>query len=99
MLGGETPWQLLSLGFGIGIFMELLTGMGTAFGLEHALWFADRPEDAHETPTFRRSNAFEHVAREVRAVREHVGAVGRGRAWDGYIGCWQTRNSVSYTPL
>jgi len=33
MLGGETPWQLLSLGFGIGIFMELLTGMGTAFGL------------------------------------------------------------------
>ena len=33
MLGGETPWQLLGLGFGIGIFMELLTGMGTAFGL------------------------------------------------------------------
>ena len=49
--------------------------MGAAFGLEHALWFADRPEDAHETPTFRRSNAFENVAREVRAVREHVGAV------------------------
>ncbi len=33
MLGGQTPWNLLILGIGIGIFMELLTGMGTAFGL------------------------------------------------------------------
>ena len=33
MLGGETPWMLLTIGFFIGIFMELLTGMGTAFGL------------------------------------------------------------------
>ncbi len=33
MLGGKTPWTLLAIGVGIGIFMELLTGMGTAFGL------------------------------------------------------------------
>ncbi len=49
--------------------------MGAGFGLEHALWFADKPENAHETPTFRRSNAFEYVADEVRAVRTSVGAV------------------------
>ena len=33
MLGGQTPWELLGVGIIIGIFMELLTGMGTAFGL------------------------------------------------------------------
>ena len=33
MLGGQTPWGLLGVGIIIGIFMELLTGMGTAFGL------------------------------------------------------------------
>ena len=33
MLGGQTPWSLLIVGFIIGVFMELLTGMGTAFGL------------------------------------------------------------------
>ena len=33
MLGGQTPWELLAVGVVIGIFMELLTGMGTAFGL------------------------------------------------------------------
>ena len=49
--------------------------MGASFGLEHALWFADSPRAAQETPTLRRSNAFGHVAREVRAVREAVGAI------------------------
>ena len=33
MLGGQTPWSLLAVGVIIGVFMELLTGMGTAFGL------------------------------------------------------------------
>jgi uncharacterized oligopeptide transporter (OPT) family protein len=33
MLGGQTPWNLLLVGVIIGVFMELLTGMGTAFGL------------------------------------------------------------------
>ncbi|MEM7081154.1 MAG: FAD-dependent oxidoreductase [Pseudomonadota bacterium] len=49
--------------------------MGASFGLEHALWFAPSPEDAFEEPTFRRSNAFEHVAREVDNVRNNVGAI------------------------
>ncbi len=49
--------------------------MGQAFGLEHALWFADGPEDAHEAPTFERNRSHDYVAREVRAVREAVGGI------------------------
>ncbi len=49
--------------------------MGVGFGLEHALWFADTPENASEQPSFRRSNAFGFVAQEVSAVREQVGAI------------------------
>lgn len=49
--------------------------MGTSFGLEHALWFADGPGDAHETPTFRRNRSHGYVAAEVRAVRSAVGAI------------------------
>ncbi len=45
-----------------------------SFGLEHALWFADGPDDAHEEATFRRSRAHGYVAREVAAVRTAVGA-------------------------
>ena len=48
---------------------------GDGFGLEHALWFADGPQDAHEEPTFERSRAHQYVAREVAAVRERVGMV------------------------
>ncbi|HKY93971.1 MAG TPA: FAD-dependent oxidoreductase [Kiloniellales bacterium] len=47
--------------------------MGVGFGLEHALWFAPSPERARERPTFRRSDAFPHIAEECRAVREGVG--------------------------
>lgn len=49
--------------------------MGDTFGLENVLWFAKGPDSAQEQPTFHRSNAFEHVAAEVRAVREAVGAI------------------------
>ena len=49
--------------------------MDQGFGLEHALWFADGPEDAHEEKTFRRSRAHGYVAREVEAVRERVGCI------------------------
>lgn len=48
---------------------------GQGFGLEHALWFADGPADAHEQPTFKRSRAHDYVAREVKAVRENVGVI------------------------
>jgi dimethylglycine dehydrogenase len=46
---------------------------GVARGLEHALYFAPKGETAAETPSFRRSNAFDTVAAECRAVREAVG--------------------------
>ncbi len=49
--------------------------MGQAFGLEHALWFADNPDDAHEEPTFERNRSHDYVAREVKAVREGVGGI------------------------
>ena len=49
--------------------------MGQAFGLEHVLWFADNPEDAHEAPTFERNRSFEYVARECDAVQNAVGGI------------------------
>lgn len=49
--------------------------MDQSFGLEHALWFADGPEDAHEEPTFERNRSHDYVAREVKAVREAVGGI------------------------
>ncbi len=49
--------------------------MGDSFGLEHVLWFAKDPEDAHEEPTFRRNRSHDYVAQEVKAVREAVGAI------------------------
>ena len=47
--------------------------MGANFGLEHALWFAPAGVPPAETPTYRRSEAFEHVRAECRAVRAGVG--------------------------
>ncbi len=49
--------------------------MDASFGLEHVLWFADGPDDAHEEPTFKRSRAHDYVAAEVEAVREAVGMI------------------------
>ncbi len=46
---------------------------GAFRSLEHPLWFAPAGTEPVETPTFRRSNAFPHVAEECRAVREGVG--------------------------
>lgn len=46
---------------------------GVMYGLESPLWFAPPGTPAEETPSFRRSNAFETVAQECRAVREAVG--------------------------
>ena len=46
---------------------------GVSYGLEHALWFAPEGQDPVEEVTFRRSNAFDPVADECRAVREGVG--------------------------
>ncbi len=49
--------------------------MDQSFGLEHALWFADGPDDAHEDPTFQRNRSHDYVAREVKAVQEAVGGI------------------------
>jgi dimethylglycine dehydrogenase len=49
--------------------------MGQAFGLEHAFWFADGPDDSHEAPTFERNRSHDYVAREVRAVQTAVGGI------------------------
>lgn len=45
--------------------------MGEAYGLEQALWFA--PEGVTDEFSWRRSTDFEHVAKEVNAVRTAVG--------------------------
>ena len=47
--------------------------MGDTWGLETPLWFAPSPDQAHDVLSFHRSNDFDHVGAEVRAVRESVG--------------------------
>jgi dimethylglycine dehydrogenase len=46
---------------------------GASYGLELPMWFAPAGQAPLETPSFRRSNAFEPVGEESRAVREGVG--------------------------
>ena len=47
--------------------------MGDTWGLETPLWFAPEGTPAEDKLSFHRSNDFEHIANEVRAVRERVG--------------------------
>jgi len=46
---------------------------GETYGLEVVNYFALAEEPRFETPSFRRSNAWDAVRQEVRCVREHVG--------------------------
>ncbi len=46
---------------------------GVAYGMEQALWYAPEDMDPVENITFLRSNAFEPIKAEVRAVRNGVG--------------------------
>ncbi|MEQ9456826.1 MAG: FAD-dependent oxidoreductase [Alphaproteobacteria bacterium] len=46
---------------------------GVAYGMEQALWYAPEGMDPVENITFLRSNAFEPIKEEVRAVRNGVG--------------------------
>lgn len=46
---------------------------GASYGLEHALWFSPEGPGRSEAPTFRRSEAFDPVGEECRAVREAAG--------------------------
>ena len=56
---------------------DIFTGLGAVwghqFGLEVPNYFANGDEPVFETPSFRRSDAFDATGREVRAVREGVG--------------------------
>ena len=45
------------------------------YGLENALWFQEKGKEPIEDVTFKRSNAFDRVGEEVRAVREKVGLI------------------------
>ncbi|MEO1106625.1 MAG: FAD-dependent oxidoreductase [Pseudomonadota bacterium] len=55
------------------IFSELGAVWGQQYGLEVPNYFAQGDEPGFETPSFRRSDAFEATGREVRAVRNGVG--------------------------
>ncbi len=46
---------------------------GAAYGMEQVNYFAPKGEALFETPSFRRSNAFDAVGEECRAVRNAVG--------------------------
>ncbi len=56
---------------------DIFDGMGAVWGQQYGLevvnYFALPGEPRYETPSFKRSNAWEATAREVRAVREGVG--------------------------
>ncbi|MFV0515572.1 MAG: FAD-dependent oxidoreductase [Jhaorihella sp.] len=75
------------------IFSDMGAVWGQQFGLEVVNYFAQGTEPAYETPSFRRSDAFDATAREVRGVRRGAGinevhnfgkyrvAGARARAW------------------
>lgn len=56
---------------------DIFDGMGAVWGHQYGIeipnYFATGDEPRFETPSFRRSNAFDATAREVKAVREAVG--------------------------
>lgn len=55
------------------IFDSMGAVWGQQYGMEVANYFAEGDEPRFETPSFRRSNAFDATTREVKAVRETVG--------------------------
>ena len=55
------------------IFDNMGAVWGQQYGLEVVNYFATEGEPRYETPSFRRSNAFDATAREVKSVREGVG--------------------------
>ena len=55
------------------IFDDMGAVWGHQYGMEIPNYFAADGEARYETPSFRRSNAFDATAREVKAVREAVG--------------------------
>ena len=56
-----------------GIWQQQNAVFGAAYGMEHVNYFAPPGEEPYEIPSFRRSNAFDTVAKECKAVRNAVG--------------------------
>ncbi|WP_419904338.1 GcvT family protein [Kiloniella sp.] len=56
-----------------GVWKDQRAVFGAAYGMEAVNYFAPEGEPLEETPSFRRSNAFDAVGAECRAVREAVG--------------------------
>jgi len=56
-----------------GIWDKQNAVFGSGYGLEHVNYFTSEGTPRYETPTFRRSNSFETVGEECRAVRNGVG--------------------------
>ncbi|MDH3763768.1 MAG: FAD-dependent oxidoreductase [Gammaproteobacteria bacterium] len=56
-----------------GIWKSQNAVFGDMYGMEHVNYFAAAAEEPYEIPSFRRSNAFDTIGEEVRAVRENVG--------------------------
>ncbi|MFK7877836.1 MAG: FAD-dependent oxidoreductase [Paracoccaceae bacterium] len=95
------------------IFSRMGAVWGQQYGLEVVNYFAKGDEPTFETPSFRRSNAFDATAREVRAVRNSVGinevhnfgkyrVTGEtARAWLDHVmaGRVPTPGRVSLTPM
>jgi dimethylglycine dehydrogenase len=95
------------------IFDDMGAVWGHQYGMEIPNYFAADGEARYETPSFRRSNAFDATAREVKAVREAVGineihnfgkyrVKGAGaRAWLDRImaGCVPQKGRLSLTPM
>ncbi len=56
-----------------GIWKEQRAVFGAGYGMEAVNYFAAEGEPLEETPSFRRSNAFDAIGAECRVVREAVG--------------------------
>jgi len=56
-----------------GIWQQQRAVFGQGYGMEHVNYFAPEGEPLEEIPSFRRSNAFDAIGGECRAVRTSVG--------------------------
>jgi dimethylglycine dehydrogenase len=56
-----------------GIWQQQRAVFGQGYGMEHVNYFAPEGEPLEETPSFRRSNAFDAIGGECRSVRNSVG--------------------------
>ncbi|MEL6958822.1 MAG: FAD-dependent oxidoreductase [Pseudomonadota bacterium] len=96
---------------------DIFTGLGAVWGHQYGLevvnYFAQDGDPTYETPSFRRSDAFDAVAREVKGVRDNVGITevhnfgkyrvkgARARAWLDRImaGRIPKPGRISLTPM